>query len=152
LNQEIKDKIKAIDKLKKELVAESSKVLDTVFVGLFKEHPQLKKIQWTQYTPYFNDGEPCEFQVYGEYLDLEYLDELGELVELEGFHIYDYLSAAGVRHTNKYDWDEWLVEVDSILSDLFSSIPSEVFKEVYGDHSEVTVTAEGVTVEEYDHD
>lgn len=36
---------------------------------IFEKHPSLAGIRWCQYTPYFNDGEPCEFDLY----DLEVL-------------------------------------------------------------------------------
>lgn len=29
----------------------------------FKENPEVQCIFWRQYTPYFNDGEPCEFGI-----------------------------------------------------------------------------------------
>lgn len=31
---------------------------------LFIKYPELNSFSWTQYTPYFNDGEPCEFGVH----------------------------------------------------------------------------------------
>jgi hypothetical protein len=33
------------------------------FAGLFAAHPDVAGIRWTQYTPHFNDGEPCTFRV-----------------------------------------------------------------------------------------
>jgi hypothetical protein len=33
------------------------------FKGLFELHPDVAAIRWRQYTPYFNDGEPCTFNV-----------------------------------------------------------------------------------------
>lgn len=34
------------------------------FTSLFEEVPDLVGFEWEQYTPYFNDGSPCEFTVY----------------------------------------------------------------------------------------
>lgn len=34
---------------------------------LFAENPELVSFSWTQYTPYFNDGDVCEFSCHGDY-------------------------------------------------------------------------------------
>lgn len=44
------------------LIAEEA-VFDSLY-DVFVEHPTIQTISWTQYTPYFNDGEPCEFSVH----------------------------------------------------------------------------------------
>ncbi len=33
------------------------------FDGLFAANPQIRKFRWTQDTPSWNDGDPCEFSV-----------------------------------------------------------------------------------------
>jgi len=33
---------------------------------LFSEYPDLKHVAWTQYTPYFADGDKCEFSVHSD--------------------------------------------------------------------------------------
>lgn len=60
----IEDRLKEIKEIKKEL---SAKVRQTFVDGLeeiLKEHSKLRSVSWTQYTPYFNDGEPCYFGVH----------------------------------------------------------------------------------------
>ena len=37
--------------------------------------PEVKRLRWTQYTPYFNDGEECIFDVHGVYVDIGKPDE-----------------------------------------------------------------------------
>ena len=37
---------------------------------LFKSCPELESVFWHQYTPYFNDGESCEFSVHEPYFTL----------------------------------------------------------------------------------
>jgi len=37
--------------------------LKSALLELKEVVPQINKIEWTQYTPYFNDGEPCEFMI-----------------------------------------------------------------------------------------
>lgn len=31
---------------------------------LFARHPEMESFAWSQYTPYWNDGDVCEFGVY----------------------------------------------------------------------------------------
>jgi hypothetical protein len=57
---------KAYDEQLKNLGADLSK---QVAEHLAPHIPPGYSIRWTQYTPYFNDGEPCTFGVYDLYLD-----------------------------------------------------------------------------------
>lgn len=41
------------------------KVFKNFFNQMFAEHPYILALEWRQYTPYFNDGEPCIFHVSG---------------------------------------------------------------------------------------
>lgn len=59
-NQELRDKFEAG---KKELVSFFSKQCE----DLFNECEGLDSFSWTQWTPYFNDGDPCDFGVNAEY-------------------------------------------------------------------------------------
>lgn len=75
---------------KKELTAGLQAKLAELTKVAFEENPRLRAICWTQYTPYFNDGEPCEFRM-GEINALVLDDEVAEAIE-EGDTIEDILS------------------------------------------------------------
>ena len=47
--------------MKKEISEQFQSEVQLAFKELFDKHPEVKSMQWAQYTPYFNDGEPCEF-------------------------------------------------------------------------------------------
>lgn len=56
----------------KEVMQENSKVLmKEAFREFFEKYDVVDNIFWTQYTPYFNDGESCEFSVGDVYLILK---------------------------------------------------------------------------------
>ena len=56
----------------KEVMQENSKVLmKEAFREFFEKYDVVDNIFWTQYTPYFNDGESCEFSVGDVYLVLK---------------------------------------------------------------------------------
>jgi len=61
--QLINEKIDQINALKKEVLELQSNVFDGATKSLFEDFPRVKFIGWSQYTPYFNDGDPCVFSV-----------------------------------------------------------------------------------------
>ena len=63
------------------LVEELKGKLPKLLAPLFDKHPKLEAVSWTQYTPYFNDGDVCEFAAHTDYLtvlfDGQEYEELG---------------------------------------------------------------------------
>lgn len=55
--------IKVVEDAKREIQEKGASALKELFSEFFKAHPEARSIVWTQYTPYFNDGEPCVFGV-----------------------------------------------------------------------------------------
>src|SRR5688572_33247641 len=55
------------DELKKEMFVLGQSFLKEQFKNIFEEYPDLDRISWTQYTPYFNDGDECVFSAYVDY-------------------------------------------------------------------------------------
>lgn len=171
--------------------------------------PTIHSFGWHQYTPYFNDGEPCVFStgdvwirtvddvekpepsqeqvdtleklrdalhdglvstatfdqayrdVYGHAEGEEPDDEDDETYSMYysehptlGHRPYTY---AGSRYEKVYGdyvgpdearYDRCRALADAIHSDAFD----DVLLDAFGDHARITVTAHGITVEEYSHD
>ena len=63
---------KEIEKLKNQLVKDSEKLFKTSCREIFENNPDFTSFAWTQYTAYWNDGEPCEFSAHTDYV---YIDE-----------------------------------------------------------------------------
>lgn len=107
---------------------------------LFEKYPELK-MGYVSYVPGFNDGEPCEYTFVGlnafipktSWDDLDYSDE-----QLFGYEDYDY-----------GDFKQKPQEVKDFC-DLFSSLPEEVLRSVFGTDVMVVIDKNGITVEEYD--
>ena len=53
---------------------------------LVKDIPNFLRIEWSQYTPYFNDGDSCEFGIYSTDL---YLLEPNEISDNADYHSID---------------------------------------------------------------
>lgn len=106
---------------------------------LFDGNPSLVDFGWRQYTPYFNDGEPCTFRccTYDAMVngrdpytgdDPEDPSQYPELAEKE----------FGV--------------LEKAVADFLGSFDKDEFLDWFGDHARVTVTRKGITVDRYDHD
>lgn len=144
--QTLKELAKQTEELKKEITkkatAEGKKEIKAHLDGLFKANPTVKGIRWKQYTPYFNDGDPCEFRVHEVYTSF------GE--ETGGDYDDGYLSTYSFR-----DKPELKALHDSIREfekTIQSQGMSDIMETVFGDHVQVTVTPDDVVVEEYSHD
>ena len=64
--ESIKAKIEAIEAQKKAMVEELRTEFPKLFEELFAKSKLIDSFGWTQYTPYFNDGDTCEFGVHAD--------------------------------------------------------------------------------------
>lgn len=44
--------------------------IEAAAANLFEACPEIESVYWTQYTPYFNDGDSCEFSVHESHFNL----------------------------------------------------------------------------------
>jgi len=99
---------------------------------LFDEFEEIVAVRWRQYTPYFNDGDPCVFRVNEPELILSDPEFEGEWLtedELDG----------PVRHA---------------LSDFAATLDEDLCRSAFNDHVEVTINrGSTIMVDDYDdHD
>lgn len=156
---------KELKKIKKQASTEAKSVLKQAFKEYFKQVPFVKAICWTQYTPYWNDGDTCEFDVYDTFFSTEeqegvFYDE--EDYIFQPYHSYKEEIKSMKELSKKYpdtesykqlpilSEQEWNVSKD--LFDMIGSIDKEIMEEMFGDHVYVLVTKAGIEVEEYEHD
>ena len=136
------------EKIGKEFLDLVDENLDNALMEIVKKLPKkYKKIGWTQYTPYFNDGDSCEFQVYYE---VDYLYINGESIETLSELQSRYLEN-GTWYVN-LDWNKEVCDDLLRFAQLISSIPKNVMMEAYGDHALVEVSRTKVERNNYDHD
>lgn len=143
-------------------------------VGCFK---------WSQYTPYFNDGDPCEFGKNDVWIFNPKDAENEELRYEEGSE--EFYGGFGERNTlnkilyrskenpdrittgtwqskeilaDEYEafenpnYDPEYGEAYTAIHDLCKLIDKDTALALFGDHVEIIVTKDGVSVEEYSHD
>lgn len=145
VKESIEESKKKIKEIKKELKEKVSDLFHESSKSLFAEYSDLESFSWRQYTVYFNDGDTCNFsarteslwingcrtETYGSTVDKVYLeDDLPENISEDRFKaiaivVYNFLGC--------FDDDD--------------------LEEMFGDHAEVSVSKNGVTISEYtDHD
>ncbi len=132
------------------------------------DDPTIKAFGWTQYTPYFNDGEPCVFSVGSPWFltaDDPDSDDVSDLYSYEvdyghhpslGKRDYEYRGHYPNRQRIDLGYtgpDEARFDRVKALSDAINGGSFEdVLLEAFGDHAQVRVTAQGITVHSYSHD
>jgi hypothetical protein len=162
-------------KAKAEFTEKGKAMFAEISKALFEKHPKLESFGWRQYTDYFNDGDTCTFSVHA---DPDWgLDINGESAsEIENTQKETYQST-GQKVTvkrssgwgeNRKEWDEEIDEkkflpnpnYDPVMGDMVNDVseflygmPSEIMEDMFGDHVSVTVSKDGITIDEYtDHD
>ncbi len=131
--------------LKQQYEAELTKFGAGAFFQMYKEelfnvYPEVRAVRWTQYTPYFNDGDPCVFNVHDISLLIDGLESQFKGDD-EGF-VYHYY--CNEEHS----------EIVKTALQLHGSVPSDVFLHVFGDHVEITIYRDSPSpnVKECQHD
>lgn len=126
--QELKEKkaeiLKEFEANGKELLAETAQ-------AIFQSHPDVDSIGWTQYTPYYNDGDACQFGV------------------------RSYSDATYVNHVVGYADEDPIVlnPIRKKIEDLLSHFDEDDMELMFGDHSMITIYRDGtVEIEAYEHD
>lgn len=140
--------------------------LQEVYQEFFEQCPEVDKIQWCQYTPYFNDGDPCTFNVGDLYATLkgdEFAAEegstfsIGEWVTRYADEGHEWAKQVIKEYANNVSLvksKERLQEIDAEVSKLNSFIISieDFLPIVYGDGVEIIVRRDSVEINHYDHE
>jgi hypothetical protein len=163
---EITEKLENLKRLKKELRSKrkelsdaSSDLFDSWCKDFFtKNSDVVKSFAWNQYTPYFNDGDTCVFSANTDYIKVngEYCDELDNIQKIKVTNWGTWN-----RETKTYDnrvqmenpnYDERLDNLVTEIKDFLQLFDDDFYLQKYGDHTEITVTKNGIDVDEFDHD
>lgn len=149
--------------LRKELMEQSKTSFKEITKVIFEKFPELESFYWTQGTPSFNDGEPCEFGVYDVYINNEDEDENYRNYTSET--VYDY----GTRMVKGYDgverqqidynkrvnerpnpeYDPRLIAASTACNKLVAALDDDALCSMFGNGAKIIVTREKVEVEEW---
>lgn len=147
-------------KLEKKIAAMAVDVFSEEVKKLFEKHPVLQSFSWTQYTPYFNDGDVCEFGVNRDYITLESVN--GEIDD--EFSLWS--AEREIKEGKRQKWDSvnrtYVTEpyTPSLLDfagidtcNFLKEFEENDFLVMFGDHVRVTVKRDGsVDTDDYEHE
>jgi hypothetical protein len=126
--------------------------------------PGVTGLVWEQYTPFFNDGDPCEFSLGEVRVLLDGVDENTEddydLEYERGVSDYDTYHSGGVYpwggDLDAVNWVDFNGVSGRTVYELLRSLNAGSWENValsnFGDHAVVTATPEGFSVDYYEHD
>ena len=130
------------------------KMFKKTFKQFFENNPAVTAVKWTQYTPYFNDGDPCKFRVCDPTFTNAPEDELDNVNawgDYEGENESVWAADSyGIKELND---DGFNVDDAKLLGEMICSTEMEdIMENLFGDHVQVTATREGFNVDDYEHD
>lgn len=102
-----------------------------IFQEFFTKYPFVTAAGWTQYTPSFNDGEPCTFSINGFY-----------------FFTQDNPYTGSVDSGYYHDFREVNPPIRNFFNDLMTE--PDLFYFAFGDSTKVVVTPNGMESESYE--
>ncbi|MEV5140333.1 hypothetical protein AB0K71_06010 [Streptomyces syringium] len=124
------------------------------------DDPTVTEFGWRQYTPYFNDGDPCTFDVYGTWVRTTD-DEDADEDELEMWGHRSLGKVAPGRYNQDGQWEKGPYEGPDepryqLCKALEAAVEGGEFDDVllgaFGDHAQVTVRRDGIRIDFYSHD
>lgn len=177
--QRIAEANKQMENSRNSFIRQGEKLFKEAVKELFKENPTLQDFSWDEYTPHFNDGDECVFSVHFDSMringeDKEDAECIYTLESLNKLLSNKKKSEARIiMELSDTSKDKWEVEslkrdletlktrdseevaekyrIKKAVYELLSNIDDSVYKEMFGEGT-VTVTREGITVEECEHD
>lgn len=143
-------------KFQAEFQAKAQEKIKEIFTAFWEKNPAIKAVIWTQYAPYFNDGDPCVFSVHDPYFtnaegkDLEDVSRWGEYEgEKEGiWSEYHFGGMYGADAPEGVD-EQSTKELSNFLC---SSVLAAAMEATFGSDSSVIATRAGFDIEGIDHD
>lgn len=181
MNTTLNDLLKMKEEFDRRIEKEGKNILKATFSDFFSSHPEIRSIVWTQYTPYFNDGEACVFSIndFEFILDMDSAlvsDDVKKLYEhvadeYDGNYAYGEADARPIFRTlagkHHYDKEQLkslrlesrkLTDAEKKLVQDCNELESTCFKikdllsVAFGDHVVITATSKGFDVSEFGHD
>ncbi len=155
--QKINEHREEFEEKKQEMLKNLKIQIEQLFKNLFKAVPSLKVVHWQQYTPYWQDGDECVFNIrsvnFYNHVPVYYPVEAENLDMKEnqwGFSLYK-------SQWYQKDYDESIHQVTKEEYDLFEFFTDtlnenkDFLKDLLGDHVAVILTDQGISTEEIEH-
>ena len=135
-----------LKKFQDEMRKKAEVAMKHFFKEYFDANPKVNAVYWTQYTPYFNDGDTCEFSVHEINMAYGFEADKFDSDEIGGGYVSIYPEG-----TKDLGWENE-TKILKPVTNLIRAIGEDTMEKMFGDHALVIVTRDGVEVREYDHD
>jgi hypothetical protein len=157
---EIKTIKKEIEKLRSDAKKKVEEIFKVAALELFVEYPNLQEFGWTQYTPYFNDGDPCTFRSSHDSPFITFMngneetdeDEDDYQEEWSDYKYYDGYGKDRKLKTGLTKEQKAELKTGNAVGKFLENFDDEDMENLFGDGYKVTVTKDGIVVDDYDHD
>jgi hypothetical protein len=161
------EEIKAINERAK---ASGRDLLGQAFASFFERCPEAYAVVWTQYAPYFNDGDPCVFSVheaevrpYFDKVEPDVVEQIMECGEWDGAIPDDpdeldwhggecCMLGYGKSDDRTPSQQRVSAAWAEMLSPAFTRSAKDIMQSVFGDDCKVVATRAGFHTGEYSHD
>jgi len=140
--------IKVMAEAREQVKKAGKNAVAALFKHFFATNPDVTGIGWTQYTPHFNDGDPCEFNVH----EFSYTTKTGvDFAEVDSIYAGEDDDGAGWKGTygSQRGRDG---EIREAVKAIARAVDDDVFEAAFGDGVMVIATPAGFHVNEYSHD
>lgn len=177
--EEINKMQNEIEDLQNQMKEKSKALFYEKIAEFFTAYPEIGAIGWDQYTPYFNDGDTCEFSRHdiffadAEQDNEDWLDNISRVYDLEGLKFsYDspgkpskyYYDNPNDKYCaeviRKYEYyialgpsrDKEVRDACAAMKTILETIPDRIYLDIFDDHAFILITKDGVDVRECSHD
>jgi hypothetical protein len=144
-----------LDKVQTDLQAQinaAQEQFEKAFPALVKDFfaavPQIKSVTWTQYSPYFNDGDACTFSVHDVYFATDDNEDLESYRDADSDGVFsgDMYSLRKKTFLTKEQ-----IEICNKL-DTMISCNEDTMESMFGNGYIIVLRPDGIETQEYDHD
>jgi len=156
--EKLKERQSQISDIKKEVLDLSSGIFEDFYKYIFEKYPTLESFGWSQYTPYFNDGDTCIFSVNTDYISVndEYVDEAKWSSEVNVINWGNWnrelkVYEGRVEQPNP-NYDPVLTAASNEITNFLGNFDNDFYLSKFGDHAEITVTKSEIKISDHDHD
>jgi len=123
------------EELRKQILEQAKSAFNEEAKGLFAQFPDMESFSWSQYTPYWNDGDECVFSAHSDYPTITTQD--GEFDE-DSYYSENDPSPTALCYR--------------AVVEFLGQFGTEEYRDMFGDHVCITVFADRVEVDEHKHD
>lgn len=142
---------------RKAFLEQGKEAVSAMFKQFFVDHPEVTVIKWSQYSPYFNDGDECVFSVhaptFSNIKDPNGINRWGEIEEIDEDEEETTWAYGDDVYGGVGEPPDALIPALDEMDDLIQGGALEdVFHDFFGNHVIVTVTPNGISTDDCDHD